>query len=101
MSINESQEFEAINKKIKERSVNVEEVQQNAAETYREVVVRRKTKAIVLMAVTLVILVATIFGVTALEMIGWINETFRTVLMSVAGAVAMFKAGYFWHEFKN
>ena len=33
MSINENQEFEAINQKVKERTVNVEEVRQTVAET--------------------------------------------------------------------
>ena len=53
MSINENQEFEAINQKVKERSVNVAEVRQTVADTYKEVCVRRKTKAIASMAAVL------------------------------------------------
>ena len=101
MCINENQEFEAINQKAKERTVNVEEFQQTVADTYREVKARRKAKAIGLMVVSLLAFVAAVFGITGLEVIGWINDTFRIVLMCLAGSVAMFKVGYFWHEFKN
>lgn len=101
MSINESKEFEAINQRTKERTVDVEAVRKSAADTYKEVKVRRITKAITLMAVTAVLLVIALRGITALEAIGWINNSFEVVLMVVAGSVAMFTEGYFWHELKN
>ena len=101
MSINENQEFEAINQKVKERSVNVAEVRQTVADTYKEVKVRRITKALAIMTVTAVLLVIALRGINALEAIGWINNSFEVVLMVVAGSVAMFTEGYFWHEIKN
>jgi uncharacterized membrane protein len=101
MSINENQEFEAINQKVKERALNVEEVRQTAADTYKEVKTRRITKAIVCMVATLLSLVIVLRGITALEAIGWINGYFQVVLMCVAGSVAMFLQGYFWHEIKS
>ena len=101
MSVNENQEFEAINQKVKERSVNVAEVRQTAANTYKEVRVRRKTKAITIMAVTIVALVIALRGINGLEVIGWINSSFKAVLMCATGCVAMFMQGYFWHEFKD
>lgn len=101
MSVNESKEFEAINKKVKERSERVEEAQQDVADTYREVVARRKAKAMVCIIAVLTVFGASLAGIWGLEKIGWINSTFRIVLMCLAGAVAMFKSGYFWHEFKN
>lgn len=101
MSINENQEFEVINQKVKERAVNVEEVRQNAADTYKEEKARRVTKAIINMAVTLLAMVIVLRGITALEAIGWINGYFQVVLMCVAGSVSMFLEGYFWHELKG
>ena len=101
MSINESMEFEAINQRTKERTVDVEAVRKTAADTYKEVKVRRITKALAIMAVTAVLLVIALRGITALETIGWINNSFEIVLMVVAGSVAMFTEGYFWHELKN
>lgn len=101
MSINESMEFEAINQRTKERTVDVEAVRKSAADTYKEVKVRRITKSITIMAVTAVLLVIALRGIIALEAIGWINNSFEVVLMVVAGSVAMFTEGYFWHELKN
>ncbi len=101
MSINESQEFEAINQKVKERTESVEEIRQNAADTYQEVKARRKAKALASIIAVVVVAGAFMAGVWGLEMIGWVNHTFRVVLMCVSGTVAMFKAGYFWHEFKK
>ena len=101
MSVNENQEFEAINQKVKERTVNVDEVRQSVADTYKAVKIRRKTKAITIMAVTLLALVIVLRGINGLETIGWINGTFKAVLMSATGCVAMFTQGYFWHELKN
>lgn len=101
MSINESKEFEAINQRTKERTVDVEAVRKTAADTYKEVKVRRITKAITGMALTAVLLVIALRGINALEAIGWINNSFEVVMMVVAGSVAMFTEGYFWHELKH
>ena len=101
MSINESKEFETINQKVKERTYSVEEVRQTVADTYREVKARRTTKAIVSMIITITALVVAVIGITALEMIGWVNDIFCIVLMCLAGHGAMFKIGYLWHEIKN
>ena len=40
---------------------------------------------------------AVMFG----QQIGWINDIFCIVLQCLAGCLAMFKTGYFWHEIKN
>ena len=101
MSINENQEFEAINQKTSERKVSAQAVCCSTEEIYRTKKAKATKKAIVCMVVTLVALTATLLGITALEQIGWINSTFRIVLMCAAGAAAMFKTGYFWHEIKN
>ena len=101
MSINESKEFEAINQKTGERKFVAETECQCKEEYHRVKKAKAKKRAVVFMAVTLVALVAAVVGITALEMIGWINTTFRIVLMCLAGALAMFKAGYLWHEIKN
>jgi hypothetical protein len=53
------------------------------------------------MAVTAVLMVIALRGINALEAIGWINNSFEVVLMVVAGSVAMFTEGYFWHELKH
>ena len=101
MSINESKEFEAINQKTGERKF-VAETECQCSEAYHRVTkAKAKKKASVFLVVTLVALAVTMLGITALEMIGWINGTFRIVLMALAGAAAMFKAGYLWHEIKN
>ena len=101
MSINENREFEAINQQVKERSMKVEEVRQSVAESYREVKARRRAKA-----AGRIIIIAVLFAVSAavfcgLEAIGWINDTFRIVLMCAAGAVAMFMIGFCWHDLKQ
>lgn len=93
MSINENQEFEAINQKVKERAVNVEEVRQSAADAYREVQMRKKAKAVVSIVGVAALLGIAVTGCWGLEEIGWINHTFRIVLTSAAGAVAAFKMG--------
>ena len=101
MSINESQEFEAINQKTAERKF-VDDTEHRSKEEYNRVKkAKAKKKAIVLLAVTLVALVASMAGIIGLEMIGWINDVFQVVLMCLAGAVAMFKSGYLWHEIKS
>lgn len=101
MSINENQEFEALNRKTKERNESVEEEQQAVAENYREVRARRKAQSIAKIIVVAFALGVLLAGFWGLEQFGWINSTFRTVLMCVAGAVAMFKVGYFWNEMKK
>lgn len=101
MNINENQEFENINQKVKERAENVEEVRQTVAETYREVRVRKKTKAIICIMAALGVFAIAVTGFWALEEIEWINHSFRTVLTAATGAVAMFKIGGFWQRAKQ
>ena len=101
MSINESMEFETFNQRTKERTVDVEAVRKSAADTYKEVRVRRITRSIVRMALTALACVIALRGISALEAIGWINQSFEVVLMCVTGSVAMFLEGYLWHEIKN
>ena len=101
MSINENQEFEVINRASKERSENVDEYRQTVAETYREVKARRKAKALYHIIALAALLASAVGFFYGLEVIGWINGTFRIVLMCVAGAVAMFKVGFYWHDFKQ
>ena len=101
MSINENKEFESINQKTGERSFIAETERQCKEEHNRLHKDKVKKRATGIMAVTTVALIAAAFGITGLELIGWINPTFRIVLMCVAGCVAMFKAGYLWHEIKN
>ena len=100
MSINESKEFEAINKQTSERKY-VAETEGHCKEEYHRVKkAKAKKKAIVFLIVTVIGLVVAMLGITGLEMIGWINDVFRVVLMCLAGSVAMFKTGYLWHEIK-
>lgn len=100
MSINESMEFEAINQKTGERRFVAEAEGHCKVEYHHVKKAKAKKKAIVFMVVTVLALIASMFGIIGLEMIGWINATFRIVLMCLAGSVAMFKTGYFWHEIK-
>ena len=101
MSINESKEFEAINQKVTERKAAESAVCCSTEEIHRARKVKAKRKAIVFTVVTLSALVVAMLGIAALELIGWINDSFRIVLQCLAGCVAMFKAGYLWHEIKN
>lgn len=101
MNINENQEFEAINQKVKERTVNVEEVRQSVADTYREVKARRKAKAVMRMILAVVLFGASVAGFYGLESIGWINDTFRTMLIGASGSLAMFNIGRFWNDLKQ
>lgn len=101
MSINENQEFEAINRASKERSENVDEYRQVVADTYREVKARRKAKAIYHIIALVVLFASAVGFFYGLEVIGWINDTFRIVLMCGAGAVAMFKVGQYWNDIKK
>ena len=101
MSINESMEFEAINQKTGERKF-VAETEGHCKEEYHRVKkAKAKKKAIVLLVVTCIAVVVAMFGILGLEFIGWINNIFCIVLMCLAGAVAIFKSGYLWHEIKN
>lgn len=101
MSIDENQEFEAINQKTSERNNSANADVFSTLDKYHVRKAKAKKKAILFMVVTLLALVFTMLCITGLEMIGWINATFRIVLMCVAGCAAMFKTGYFWHEIKN
>ena len=101
MSINENQEFETINQKVKERTETVEEGRHTAAETYREVQMRKKAKAVACILGVAAVLGIAVTGFWALEEIEWINHTFRIVLSAIAGAVAMFKIGGLWREIEK
>ena len=101
MSINENQEFEAINQKTKERNENATVECHSTEEIYRAKKIKAKRRAIVCIFIIFAILVVAAAGIFALEYIGWINATFKIVLLCLAGCVAMFKVGYFWHEFKK
>lgn len=101
MSVNENKEFEAINKKTSERNAQATAVCHSAEEIYRAKRAKAKKKAICFVVVAIVLLAIAMLGITGLELIGWINATFRIVLMCLTGSVAMFKIGYFWHEIKN
>lgn len=101
MSINENQEFEVINQKTGERNFVAETEGRCKEEYHRVKKAKAKKKAIVFMTITLLALVVAMLGITTLKVIGWINDTFRIVLMCFAGSAAMFKTGYFWHEIKN
>ena len=101
MSINENQEFEAINQKTRERNVNATVECHSTEEIYRAKKVKAKKKAIACIFIIFAILVVAAAGIFALEYIGWINATFRIVLLCLAGGVAMFKTGYFWREIEK
>ena len=83
MSINENQEFEAINQKVKERTEIVEENRHDVAENYREVQMRKKAKAVAHIILVVMLLGIVVTGFWALEEIEWINHTFRIVLTAV------------------
>ena len=101
MSINENQEFEAINQKISERKVNATAECHSTEEINRAKKIKAKRKAIVCIFVTFFILLVVAAGIFALEYIGWINATFKIVLLCLTGCVAMFKTGYFWREIEK
>lgn len=101
MSINENQEFEAINQKVKERTETGEEVRQTAAEAYREVQIRKNLKAVIFIIISAGLFALAATGFWALEGIEWINHSFRNVLTAAAGAVAMFKISGFWSSAKK
>lgn len=101
MSIDENQEFEAINQKTRERNESVAVECHSTEEIYRTNKVKARKKAIACIIVTLAILLVAAAGIFALEYIGWINTTFRIVLLCLASGVAMFKAGYFWREIEK
>ena len=99
--MSEIQEFEAINQKTSARNSYARAMCHDNEESLREKKQRLQKKAILRMVAVAVALVVSILGFTALEEIGWINGSFRVVLMYLAGSVAMFGQGYFWHEIKS
>ena len=101
MSINENQEFEAINQKTNERKSNATVECHSTEEIYRAKKAKAKKKAIVCIVITFSLLLVAAAGIIALEYIGWINTTFKIVLLCLAGCAAMFKTGFFWHAFKK
>ena len=101
MSINENQEFETINQKTSERNANAQAVCCSTEEIRWAKKTKARKKAALLMAVNVAVLAVSLFGIAGLEKIGWINNYFCIVLKCLAGCVAMFKAGYLWHEIKN
>ena len=101
MSVNEYQEFEAINQKTSERNAQATIECHSTEENYRVNRAKQKEKALFCISATLVALALAVFGIIKLADIGWINDIFCFVLLCLAGSVAMFKAGYFWHEIKQ
>ena len=100
-TINEQQEFEAINQKTSERKAAEDNEIQSIEDTCREQKAKAKAKATLFIVLTFFVVAIALVGITGLFLIGWINDIFCIVLMCLAGAVASFKTGYFWHEFKN
>lgn len=96
MNINENQEFEAINQKIKERNENATVECHTTEEIYRAKKIKAKRRAIICILITFAILLVADAGIFALEYIGWISATFKIVLLCLAGCVATFKTGYFY-----
>ena len=101
MSINENQEFEAINQKINERKASDRAMCCSTEEIYRAKKEKAQKKAIVKMVVAALVAAGAMLSVIALAQFEWINATFCKVLLCVDGAVLAFKAGYLWHEIKN
>ena len=101
MSVNEHKEFEAINRKTSARNAQASAECYNTGEIYRAKRAKAKKKALYFIAITWVVLAVAWAGIIGLAQIGWINKIFCFVLMCLAGSVAMFKIGYFWHETKQ
>jgi hypothetical protein len=101
MSINENQEFETINQKTSERNANAQAVCCSTEEIRWVKKTKARKKAALLMFVTCAVLAVALSGIAVLEEIGWINDYFSIVLKCLTGCVAVFKAGYLWHEIKN
>ena len=101
MSVNEHKEFEAINRKADERKVQAVAECHSTEDIYRAKKAKARNKALFCISVTLIALAAAVFGIIKLADIGWINDIFCAVLMCLAGSVATFKVGYFWHEIKQ
>ena len=101
MSINEHKEFEAINQKTSARNAKASAECYNTEEIYRAKRAKARKKTLFFIAITWAVLVAAWACILGLAQIGWINEIFCFVLMCLAGSVAMFKIGYFWHEIKK
>ena len=98
MSINENQEFEVINRYSRERKADAAAEHHRAEEIQRAKKAKAQKKAIVCTLAAVSLMLAAGIGIFTLERIGWINTTFRTVLLCVTGCVGMFKSGYFWRE---
>ena len=98
MNINENQEFETINQKTSERNANAMVECHSTEEIYRAKNIKAKRRALICIFVTFSITLVVAASIFGLEYIGWINATFKIVLLCLTGCVAMFKTGYFWRE---
>ena len=99
--MNENQEFEFINSKTRERTVDEEVSCKKAEDTFKAFVAEQRKKASLRMAVAALVAVAASFGICGLARIGWINDIFCAVLLCCAVVWLSFRAGYFWYEIKK
>lgn len=96
MIINENMEFEALNRKVKERTANEDKLLQSVEDCYRRVCAKKKARSVICIMIVAAVLTVAVTGFWALEEIAWINHSFRIVLTVLSGAAAMFCAGYLW-----
>lgn len=101
MSINENQEFEQLNQQTRDRRAAAEAACYDTQAIYLDKKAKARKKASGRLVLCLVASLAAIAGIYGLEAISWISKEFSVVLMCAAGAVAMFKVGYFYHEMKR
>lgn len=101
MSINENQEFEQLNQQTRDRRAAAEAACYDTQAIYLDKKAKARKKASGRLVLCLVASLAAIVGIYGLEAISWISKEFSVVLMCAAGAVAMFKVGYFYHEMKR
>lgn len=101
MSINENQEFEAINQKTRERNDSARAACYSTEEIYRGKAAKARKKAIMCMVAITAAFMLAIWIINILETIGWINSSFKVLMMVAAGCVSMFNLGYYWHELKK
>lgn len=92
MSINEINEFEAINQKTSERKFMAETERQCKEEYLRLQKAKAKKKSIASMVATILSMVMTMCCITALAITGCISTAFCIVLMCMAGTMGIFKA---------